>query len=281
MSMFGNASPSLADIAAVTRNGDDGFGGNNGWWVLIILFALFGGWGNNGNGRNSNCGDSCSNGTTVIAVPTGGYGMGGGYSGFESAALQRGFDNQTVINKLDGINSGICSLGYDQLAQMNGINSNVTQTGFAIQQAVNSGTVAGMQNANALSAQMADCCCKTQTGFMNVINQMDKNACALNNNVHMTGDAIIQNQNNGFTMLNQTVKDGFCNLEMREQQREIQRLRDEAQDQRMNNALQGMATYLINRLDPSPVPAYAVQNPNGCGCQCRNNWNNCRDRWAA
>lgn len=41
-----NSSPSLADIAAVTGgNRNDGAWGDGGWWVLIILFALFGGWG--------------------------------------------------------------------------------------------------------------------------------------------------------------------------------------------------------------------------------------------
>lgn len=39
--MFNSSMPSLSDIAAVTNN--DGFGGNNGWWILIILFAIFGG----------------------------------------------------------------------------------------------------------------------------------------------------------------------------------------------------------------------------------------------
>lgn len=29
-----------------------GFGNGNGWWVLIILFAIFGGWGNGAWGRN-------------------------------------------------------------------------------------------------------------------------------------------------------------------------------------------------------------------------------------
>nr|DAP09071.1 MAG TPA: Protein of unknown function (DUF1619) [Caudoviricetes sp.] len=41
--MFSNSAPSLSDIAAVTdgnRNG--GWSDGNGWWVLIILFALFG-----------------------------------------------------------------------------------------------------------------------------------------------------------------------------------------------------------------------------------------------
>ena len=41
--MFSN-SPSIADIAAVTdgNRNSGGWGDGNGWWVLIILFALFG-----------------------------------------------------------------------------------------------------------------------------------------------------------------------------------------------------------------------------------------------
>lgn len=38
--MFNGNSPSLADIAAVTGNNKDGWGDGNGWWVLIILFAI-------------------------------------------------------------------------------------------------------------------------------------------------------------------------------------------------------------------------------------------------
>ena len=91
--MFGGMNyPSVADIAAAFPDrgrSNDGFGnGDGGWWILIILLAMWGGfggngWGNGGNNRNSE---------------------------FTDAALQRGFDNQTVINKLDGINSGLCSL---------------------------------------------------------------------------------------------------------------------------------------------------------------------------
>lgn len=42
----GNASPSLADIAAVTGNGrnNDGMWGGDGWWAIII-FAMIFGWG--------------------------------------------------------------------------------------------------------------------------------------------------------------------------------------------------------------------------------------------
>lgn len=55
--MFNGNSPSLADIAAVTGNNKDGWGDGNGWWVLIILFAIFGGWGNGFGGGYGNGGD--------------------------------------------------------------------------------------------------------------------------------------------------------------------------------------------------------------------------------
>ena len=41
----GNGAPSLSDIAAVAGNDrNNGWADGNGWWVLIILFAIFGGW---------------------------------------------------------------------------------------------------------------------------------------------------------------------------------------------------------------------------------------------
>lgn len=252
MSMFGNAAPSLADIAAVTgnnRNNDGGFADGNGWWVLIILFAIFGGWGNNS---------------------WGGGGNGGSYG--TDASLQRGFDTSQIITKLDGINSGICSLGYDQLAQMNGINTNIMQSAFGIQQAINNDTVSGMQNTNALERQIADCCCENRAAIAQVRYDMATDTCALKTEVHQTGDAIIQNQNQGFQMLNQTIKDGFCNLEMREMQRENQALRDRLNVCDRDSALANQATYLINTLRPTPVPSYEVANPNCCyqgnSCGC-------------
>lgn len=253
----GYAAPSLADIAAVTRNGNNGYGYGGfgeGWWVIIILFAMFGGWGGNWGNNGNGCNTNCQNAYDTQAV------------------VQRGFDNQAVISKLDGINNGICSLGYDQLAQMNGISNTVMQTGFGITQEITNSRINDMQNTNALSTQLSDCCCKTQTGFMNVVNQMDKNACALNNNVHQTGDAIIQNQNQGFQMLNNTIRDGFCNLEMREQQREIANLRQQLNDCNLNGALQGTAQYIVNQVRPTADPAYIVPNPWGC---CNSNTGNC------
>ena len=97
--MFNSNCASVPLVANLDGNGSNGGWGDTGaWWiVLFVLFFAFGGFGGNGWGGN-------------------GYG-----NGYTDAAIQRGFDNQAVVSKLDGINNGICSLGYDQLAQMNGI----------------------------------------------------------------------------------------------------------------------------------------------------------------
>lgn len=278
MSMFGgNAVPSLADIAAVTGNrNNDGFGDGNGWWILVILFALMGGYGYGGFG--------------------GGFGGGAGQGFYDTnAALQRGFDTQAIISKLDGINGGICSLGYDQLAQMNGINTNVLQTGFGIQNAINNSTfglersinadtVANIQNTNALSRQLSDCCCENRAAIAQVRYDMSTDTCALRNEIHQTGDAIMQNQNNGFNMLNQTIQNGFTGLAMAQKDQQIAELTAKLNACDRDSALQGLGTYLINNLNPQAKPAWIVQNPNCCsavpvtianqGCGCNNGCNN-------
>lgn len=283
MGMFGgSAMPSLSDIAAVTGNRDnDGFGGNNGWWILIILFALWGGFGN------------------------GGYGYGGGNQvGYDTnAALQRGFDTQAIISKLDGINGGICSLGYDQLSQMNGINQTIMQTGYGLQQSVNQlginnmqdtfglqrsinqVDVNNMQNVNALSRQLSDCCCENRQAIAQLRYDMATSDCAIRNEVHQTGDAIINNQNAGFNMLNQTIQNGFTSLAMAEKDKQIAELTAKLNACDRDNALQGQTTYLLNQLNPTARPAYIVQNPNCCsavpvnvvsqGCGCNSGCGGC------
>src|SRR5699024_10302235 len=98
-------------------------GWGNDWWAVIIILALFGGWGGRGGlfggyGGGSGSGCGCSTPATC-------------------ADLQVGFNNQAVTNKLNGLENGLCSLGYDQLAQMNGIANTIQQGNFALQQAIN------------------------------------------------------------------------------------------------------------------------------------------------
>lgn len=229
--MFNGATPSIADIAAVTggnRNND------GGWWAWIILFALFG-WGGNG------------------------FGFGGNGQGGVGAEVQRGFDTASITTKLDGINNGICSLGYDQLAQMNTINTNVMQTGFGLQNAI-----------NGVSTQIGDCCCTTQRSIDQVRFDMAQNTCATNNAI-----------NTGFAQLDRTINDKFCELEMRQMQQTINEQQSLIQSLNLAQSQANQNQYLISQLRPCPTPAYLTCNPwatngtsyngcngfnNGCGC---------------
>lgn len=245
--MFNNG-VSLADIAAVTGGSrdNDGMWGNGAWWIVILLIFGWGGFGNNGWGGNC---------------------VGNGYT---DAAIQRGFDNQTVVSKLDGINNGICSLGYDQLAQMNGINTNILQTGFGIQQAINADTVSGMQNTNAIqstltnmAAQNASCCCETQRqierGFADTNYNIATQAC-------QTRQAIADST--------RSILDYLCQDKIATLQAENNDLRRAASQDRQNalltTAMTAQTNQIINAVNPTAIPAYVVPNPNayayGCGC---------------
>lgn len=105
-------------------NNNGGFFGNEGLWAVIILAIIFG-WGNYGNGRNGS--DNGMASYIPYLVGTGATGQGGNDT---RAALSEGFYQQDTSRSLAGIQSGICSLGYDQLAQINGINAAIAG-GFA------------------------------------------------------------------------------------------------------------------------------------------------------
>ena len=126
-------------------NNNGGFFGNEGLWAVIILAIIFG-WGTNGYGRNG--GDNGMNSYIPYLVGTGATGQGGNDT---RAALSEGFYQQDTSRSLAGIQSGICSLGYDQLAQMNGVNTNIAN-GFA---GVNSAICQlGYQNAQLVNGRL-------------------------------------------------------------------------------------------------------------------------------
>lgn len=186
--MMNSGGYSLADIAAATgsnNHADDGygFGGGWAWWIIILLIF---GWGGNGWGFGGN--------------------RGNGSTDFLDSALQRGFDNQSVISKLDGISNGICNLGYDQLAQLNGINQNISNgfhgvdnaicnLGYQTQQGFNSTNIALMQGQNALQSQLAQCCCDNREGQAQIRYDMATNACAIQNSMNNNTRDILENQN--------------------------------------------------------------------------------------
>lgn len=257
--MFNGNSPSLADIAAVTGNNrDDGFLGGDGIWAIIVFAMIFGwggfgnGWGNGGNG-----------GATPFAA-----------GALTQADLQRGFDTQAIVGKLDGISNGICDGFYavnnSMLTGFNGINTNIMQTGYGIQQAINADTIANMQNTNALQSQLANCCCETREAIQGVNYNMAQNTCALQNTMNTNTRDIIDSQNAG----TRAILDYLCQEKISSLQAENNDLRIAASQDRqsalLTTAMSAQTQQIINSVNPQAVPAYVVPNPNayayGCGC---------------
>ena len=252
--MFSNG-VSLADIAAVTGNNrdNDGMWGNGAWWIVILLIFGWGGFGNNGWGN--------------------GNGMGSTAAAYTDSAIQRGFDNQAVISKLDGITNGLCDGFYavnnSMLTGFNGINTNIMQTGYGIQQAINADTIANMQNTNALQAQLANCCCETREAIQGVNYNLATNTCALQNTMNNNTRDIIENQNAG----TRAVLDYLCAKENADLRDKVQKLELAASQSAQNAYIaanqEAQTAELIRRINPMPIPAYSVPAPypyTGYGC---------------
>ena len=221
---------SLSDIRAATDHDNDGmWGGDGAWWILILFFLfLGGGW--NGN-RNEN-------------VAT-------------DAALQRGFDTQTIVGKLNGITNGLCDGFYamntgllngfngvqrDLCQGFNGINQNINQARFDAQQ----------------------CCCETNRNIDAVRAENYKNTCEIVNAVRSDGEATRALINSN-TM--QALRD-----KLEDKDRELQTANFQLSQQAQNATL-------IGALRPFPQPAYITCSPytaqNGFGCAGRNSVCSC------
>ena len=209
-------------------------------------------------------------------------------NGGVGSEIQRGFDNQAVVSKLDGITNGLCDGFYAVQNGMNGINTNILQTGFGIQQAINADTVANMQNTNALQSQLANCCCETREAIQGVNYNMATNTCALQNTMNNNTRDIIENQNAG----TRAVLDYLCAKENADLRDKVQKLELAASQSAQNAYIaanqEAQTAELIRRLGADcPVNAVVVQ-PNtpvtfptsyfggtnfsngncGCGCGC-------------
>ena len=241
-----------ADFAAVTgNNGNDGFGGNGAWWIIILfLFAICGGWGN-------------------------GSGFGGGSGAAENyvlasdfATLQRQLSDgfNSMERKGDSISNGLCDGFYTQAQLVNGVNTNI------------------MQSANALQSQLAGCCCDIREGISGVNYNMAMNANAIQNAVN-TG--FCQTNFNGQTNTRDIIDSQNANTRAildAIQSNKVEALKDRIAEQNQQiNALnlaasqQAQNAYLIDQLGTKcPIPAYLTCNPNaplnysvnygGCGC---------------
>ena len=244
----GNASmPYPYPVFGGMGGGQGGFGNDGGWWIvllIIVIAALGGNWGgNNGGGFGSQ---------PIVINDGGNYG-----------SVQRGFDQAAIMTALSSIQSGICS-GF----------GDVTQQLYTNQ-------IADMQQSFALQSQLANCCCENRLATESLRATVLSENCADRFEAQSNTRDIIDNANRN----NQAILDKLCQLELSAKNDEIARLRSEltaanlsasqtAQTARLlaDNAAQTVA--LEQYLNPTPIPAYVVQNPNCCqqntGCGCGN-----------
>ena len=157
-----------------------------------------------------------------------------------NADLQRGFDTQAIIGKLDGINNGLCDGFYAvNTGMLNGFHG----VGDAVQQA-------------RFDAQK--CCCETNRNIDAVRYEAAQNTCAITNAIHCEGEqtrALI----NANTM--QALRDKLADKD-----RDLMTANFQLSQQAQNATL-------INELRPCARPAYITCSPytsypynSGCGC---------------
>jgi len=186
------------------------------------------------------------------------------------------------MSGITGIQSGVQNLAT-QLCNCCGDMQMSLANGFAnAEQGANARAMANMQQLFGLQSQFADCCCENR-----LANCQTQNIIQNEGNATRFADAnntrdIIDTANRN----NQQILDKLCQLELDAKNDRINELERQltmanlaasqtAQTSRIlaDNAAQTVA--LEQYLNPVPIPAYVVQNPNccpqnNCGCGCGN-----------
>ena len=249
----------------------NGFGGD-GWWILLLfILAGNGGWGGfGGYGMNSFAADGAML-----------------YPWMNQAEITTsGFQNAQIGNQITAVQSDLGDIQTQLCSGFAGVNATIN-SGFAnAEVANNSRQIANMQQAfNAqtavtsaitdLASQQANCCCENRLATCQTQNiiQNEGNATRFAD-ANNTRD-LLTNQ----TANTQAILDKLCQLELDAKNDKISDLERQltmanlaasqtAQTSRIlsDNAAQTVA--LEQYLNPVPVPAYVVQNPNCCTSSC-------------
>ena len=203
-----------------------GFGGENGWWIILFLIVLFG-WGRNGYGNNN----------------------GGVMDGY---VLTSDFAN--IERKLDAVNSGICDSTF---ALNNSING-----GFATAELSRANQQAAlMQQLNAMQMQAANCCCENRAAIAQVRYDMATQACDTRNTVqNATRDIIDANNQNSRAILDFLTQSKLSDL-----QTENQNLKLAASQAAQNNYLISQLRPCPSPAYITCNP-WAGSGYGGCGC---------------
>lgn len=215
-------------VSGGNNGGFGGFGGSDAW-VMIILFALIFGWGNNGNGFG------------------GGNGGNAGWVYDINANTNRGFDQSAVMNGINGLNAAVTN-GFAN-AEVGRCNS----------------TTSLLQAMNGLGSQFQNCCCENRLATADLKYTVATENCAdrqaLSNGIR---DIIASNTAN-----TQAILDKLCQQEIDAKNDLISTLRSQlsmadlraSQTAQTAQILAGQTAEvdaLYNRLSNCPVPSTPV-----------------------
>ena len=264
-----------------------GFGGNGAWWLLVLfLFAFNGnGWGNGFDGGNGMVPYMMNNNT--------------------NNDVQRGFDQQAVMSGLGDINgavtSGFAGVNQALCSGFAGVNATVNN-GFAVAEAnENARQMANMQQMfglqtgisnqlNTISMAQQNCCCENRAAVLDSKYANAQEHCQDRYEAANNTRDIITNQTANTQALLNTINGGIQSIQDKLCQQEIDALK--AQNVALQNQVnmaalresqtaqtavilannQAQTQALEQYLNPAPIPAYVVQNPNCCG---NYNYNSC------
>lgn len=258
--MFNDSGFTMPVAPMYGNNG--GFFGGDGLtsiiWIVVIL-ALFGGWGNGfgGWGGNSNFNSALTRGELCQDMNF--QDLESGVRGIQQS-LSDGFALQNVnfTDRLDNLSNQLAT-GVDA------INLAIVNDGYQTRNAANQNMIANMQNTFAIQNSLQQCCCDMKSNFAQVAYNQATDTCAIQNSIANATRDITQNANdNTKAILDFMVQDKISSL-----QQENQELRLRASQEAQNN-------YLVNELRPCAKPAYITCNPytssygigmNGC-CGC-------------
>lgn len=207
----------------------NGFGGDGGWW-LILLFLLCGGWGG---------------------------GFGGGFGGNElypwmnnSQNINDGFRDQMINTSIGGIQNSITS-------------------GFAgITNTLNTNQMADMERSFSVQSALQNCCCENRAATADLKYTVATEACADRAAISSAlRDVIEATQKQTQTILDKMCQQEIealkaQNIELQNrvnmQNLAASQVAQTAQLIADNTA---QTQYIVNRVAPYPIPAYTVANP--------------------
>ena len=260
--------------------GNGGMGGSGdfggGWWLILFLIVLMGGWGNGFGGFGGGNGG---------AFPWIMNGQAQGYSD-----VQRGFDQNAIMTGLSGIQGAINTGFGDVQLGIAGINQNICATGNNITGAVRDGfygaeisangrAMANMQQLFGVQTAISGVGTGTQAGLADLKYTIASEACATraasNADRQMIMDKLCQLELDGvkgeLAAANNTISQ--LRTQLLVSNNEASQVAQTAAILAGQNA---EVDALYNRLNSCPVPSTPVYGRTpiftcgngGCGCGC-------------